>query len=709
MGRRLLLVALLVLPSQARGADLLAEALATDAAAVATVEDRLRLLLVHRLADDADALAADVADLVALDHRRAEAGRPPTGLADDARYLAAGEAPSRDARRQALEALLDAHPDPLIRHLAEHRLEGDDGAAADRLLTDDRHNRRAMVVNDAVRPLGIFSGAAFLAALNPILLAGSVIDSLATTAVNLWHYDRLSTPEREALARYQTALDREPRTHDAPEIAQAIRRLGSKRAEALCEETVALGKKSLDDHDLDRAAFYLRSARGLEGCASRAEGPAARVAEEQARHAAREDAGRWPVDDPPLPQSEAEARDYQALLVVTALGDPGPMVEAASRFRKRHGDSPFAAPARYVIAVARDLAGHGDEGRTALTALAADGGSAVARHAADLLASPEYGRLEALHDAERHHARDVAHYVLLGEPMNGRSAVYHATQLGAEGMRAAESLGIFNVIGLMTRAWRAWRHDPVSNQGIIDRGEELLAREPQSPHAAEVHGRLADAYERAGAYERALMHYRATSDPNPKRVAALEGKVADDLLQAAQRDGGNALFLDAIARNFSTTAAADKARQLLRERGPEGETKLDRDVLESNPALLGPEALDLDPALLDGRRDNGELADAGVTLSGGTLRLTLRNLDTSGEHVETRTLAADVYARARAAAQEALYARLITADRRAPESGRYEHYIPFFLQGEVGESGGFYVYPGLKQHRYQSEDPKLYE
>src|SRR5207302_473059 len=115
-----------------------------------------------------------------------------------------------------------------VRLIAAHRLEG----------SDDLLNRRAAVLNDAVRPLGIFSGGALLAALNPFLLAGSAADSVITTAVNLWHYDRLSAPEREALARYRSLLEREPQTRDAPEIARAIRRLGTKRAAALCKDTL---------------------------------------------------------------------------------------------------------------------------------------------------------------------------------------------------------------------------------------------------------------------------------------------------------------------------------------------------------------------------------------------------------------------------------------------------------------------------------------
>jgi hypothetical protein len=134
---------------------------------------------------------------------------------------------------------------------------------------------------------------------------------------------------------------------------------------------------------------------------------------------------------------------------------------------------------------------------------------------------------------------------------------------------------------------------------------------------------------------------------------------------------------------------------------------LARDVLEAHPALLGPGALDLEPALLDGDRGNGELGDAGVTLADGEMKVTVR--DAAGEErVEERYLLADDYTRARAAAQEVLYARLLTTERRDPEEGRFERYIPFYLQGSLGESG-VAVAPGVKMRRYRSEDRPLYE
>lgn len=694
--------AALVVPATARAVDILADARANESA----IEERIRLILVHRLDEQGLLLQGDVDALAREDESRRAAGLPRTGLTDDVRYLAAGLVPTRDAQRQALHDLLREHPDPVIKHLAEHRLEADDAARADQLLTDDRHNRRVTVLNEAIRPLGIFSGAAFAAVINPFMLAGSAADSIVTTAVNLWNYNRLSTPEREALARYRSSLEREPRTRDAPDIVQAMHRLGTKRAAALCDDSLTLGKKALEDHDLDHAAYYLRSAGQIDGCEGKADGALDDLKDARASKAATEEAATWPVDDPPQPRSTPELDDYHALLVATALADPGQMIEAASRFRERHEDSPFVPSARYALAVARHLGGHTDEGRAALTELAEDDDSSAGRHAAAILASADYSRLDAIRDAERQHGRGVVKYVLLGDRLDGRTALYSAAQFGAEGLHAAQSFGIFNVIGVVTRAWQTWRKDPVSNQTIIDRGEEFLAREPNSSEAADVHARLADAYERAGVFDRALLHYRATPEPSEKRITKLESAMADHLLEEAEKDDNNAVLLTGIVDHYPSTKAAEKARKRLADRPAEGELVLDREVLLAHPALLAPDALDLDARLLDGDRDNGELADGGVSLVNGELRLKLRA--DGDDRIETRTPAVEAYRRARGAAQEALYSRMLTADRRDPDVGKYERYVPIYLQGTVQDSG-VYVYPGVKMRRYRSEDRALYD
>jgi hypothetical protein len=472
---------------------------------------------------------------------------------------------------------------------------------------------------------------------------------------------------------------------------------------------VGAGTAALAAGDLDHARFYLRDASALDGCAKKAAEPLERLGTALARRAAREEAGRWPVDDPPFPRAE-ESADYAALAVAVAAGDPERISATANHFIAAHPESPLVPGARYAVALARDRGGHHEQAREALADLARDRDSAVGRQAAALLASPGWNQLADLDAAERQHARDVVRYVLFGGGLlDGRSALYGAVQLGTQGVQAAQTLGLANVLGMATRAWHAWWHDPASNQAIIDRGEQFLARAPNSPDAPAVHLRLADAYERAGNPGRALLHYEALPDPDPKRIARLENELADSLLAQAEQHGNDPGILRAIVDHLATTKAAGTARERLAKSGDTGELVVSRDVLAASPWLAGPSGLGLDPALLDGDRRNGELAEGGVTLANGTMRLTLENPDGPGQHIATRQLDPAAYARARAAAEEALYARSVTTDRASSDSGRLEQYIPFFFQGEIDAGGGLSLYPGVKMRRYDSADSNLYE
>jgi hypothetical protein len=702
--RTLLTVATILLAVTARAGTPLEDA---------TVEDQTATALVHRtataaLVGDVGALDDAVADVDRLDQARGDQSLSRTGLADDIRLLAAAHRPTRDARLDALHALLDDDPDPVVTRVAHNAVEReDDAAAADQLLQDDRHNRRATVVNDAVRPLGVFSGAAFLAALNPFILAGSAVDSLATTAVNLYHYNDLSPREREALVRYRRQLSRDPDTAATPDILDAVREINARRNTALCADTVTAARKAFDDEDLDRAQFYVMSASALDGCDDRIAKTRERVAAALARREAETEAARWPADDLRLPTGE-ERDAYQGLAAATVLGDPARMMTAAQAFAQRYPDSDHHPAAVLTVGVARDLAGHREGAEEALQDIAGKK-SGPGRIATAMLASPRFQRLDLITSAERRHGREVAEYVLVGGQVDGRTALYTATQFGAQGMQAAESFGVFNVIGMVTRAWSAWRKDPASNQAIIDQGEQFLAREPEAPEAAEVHERLATAYERAGASDRALLHYRAVANPDPKRLAALEEKVAERLLENARKGDGEPALLEVIVRYYPMTDAAEQARTALAALPRRGEVAISRDVLLAHPSLMGPSALDLAPALVDGKLENGELADAGVTVGAVGLSLKLRDPDGGADRTETRPLGPEQCARARAAAEDALYASALAKDPNAGEMGRFERFIPFYIAGSLDENGGVSVAPGLKVRPDRSGDRPLYE
>ncbi len=384
--------------------------------------------------------------------------------------------------------------------------------------------------------------------------------------------------------------------------------------------------------------------------------------------------------------------------------DPDEVAAASGAFLAAHPKSPLAPGARYAAAMAADLGGRRADARDTLDDLA-DEKSALGRHAHALLESPEWSRLDALAAAERSHTKDVAKYVVLGG-VDGRGALYTAAKIGGSSGAAAPSLGIANVLGMMTRAYQAWRRDPASNQKIIDRGEELLAREPNSPDAADVHARLADAYERDGNYARALLHLRALPDAKASRIEDLENKLADRMLEDAGRHGDDPVRLGAVVQYLGDTKAAATAREKL-EKASAGGLTVSREVLAASPSVAGPSGLAIDPALLDGDAANGELADDGVTLRDRVLVLSLVD-GKKPPRTDSIPLDPEAYARARAAAVEALYTRLVTAEQRNPEAGRFEHYIPVYLQGSIDEGGNFAVSPGIKLRRTPSADDALY-
>ena len=144
-------------------------------------------------------------------------------------------------------------------------------------------------------------------------------------------------------------------------------------------------------------------------------------------------------------------------------------------------------------------------------------------------------------------------------------------------LEAAQSLGITNAIGLLARAYRAWRHDPAPNDAVVARGEAYLARHPDADDRDDVHARLATAYERAERYDRALLHVRAMRTPDLDEVEDLEDKLADQMLERARRSDADPALLAAVATHFPSTDAAETARTALEKRIAHGDLTLSRE------------------------------------------------------------------------------------------------------------------------------------
>jgi len=692
----LLTLAIVLLAAEGRATSLLDDLDRSEREA----RDAAHAVAVAALDGDAAALRSAGDRLAALDARRREAHRAPAGLHDEARLLAIALLPTPAARRPPLEDVI-AHSSGDLRLVARGLAASDETARTTRLLADDRHDRRAALVNDAIRPFGL--GTNLLAVVNPVLLAGSALDAIVATTRNVLRYDRLSTREREALATYHAAVARNAGSERSPALARATQELTAKRRAALCTEALRAADTALDDDALARVATRLRGAAGLEGCETTRLDE--RLADAQRAADTAREVATWPRSDAALPRTPAEEAAWRSLAVALVQGDPARIDPAAEILSRLDDDGPLAPGAELSRALACDLRGQRALARETLEDLE-DDDTPVGQYAAGVLAGPGYGEADALTAAERRHRTAVARYVALGGA-NGTTALHGATQLAAYGAGGAQSLGITNAIGLLVRAYRAWRHDPAPNEAVITGGEAYLARHPHAPDRDDVHAQLARAYERAERYDRALLHLRAMSEPDADEIARVEDDLGDEMLARARQSDADPALLTAIATHLPDTDAAETAREALEKRLALGDMTLTREQLERHLDLLGPEGLDLAPGLLDGDEANGELASDGITLRGVELELHLEPERDGKSQLERRSLDVSTAGPMYAAAETLLYREALARDERAGERGRFEDYVPFFVTGTFGDSG-VSMYPGIKLRPYDDAHSERY-
>jgi hypothetical protein len=172
-----------------------------------------------------------------------------------------------------------------------------------------------------------------------------------------------------------------------------------------------------------------------------------------------------------------------------------------------------------------------------------------------------------------------------------------------------------------TNLFQVLTNNPISYQNVIDKGVDYIRTHPQSESATEVYSVLADAYEEAGIYDKAIAYHEMSGKADEKKLTELKDKMAKSLLQAASRSGernAQEFYLKAVLDNYPESPAAQEATQRLsRMTKIENQgLRMSKQFLMENPELYGPQGLRLKPSLLDGNLSNMELADQGVSVLG---------------------------------------------------------------------------------------------
>ncbi|MFP4382175.1 MAG: tetratricopeptide repeat protein [Candidatus Sumerlaeia bacterium] len=227
------------------------------------------------------------------------------------------------------------------------------------------------------------------------------------------------------------------------------------------------------------------------------------------------------------------------------------------------------------------------------------------------------------------------------------------------------------------------RMDPEACAIYMDQTQqEALRREQQR-----VAGKLAERYVDLKRFDAALRWHRFAEGNrvDPDFQKKLDKQAARYLLEIARIQPireRKIQLLEKIVYDFPDSPAAHEAREMLRKTKNAPYARISKRELRDWPELTAPTALDMDPALLDGKMENGELDHRGVAI-----------LDADAHRARYRVLHQDQkpeprerdYDRdARTEIKRILAERQAAMDRRAALENMNRFVLPLELSGSAG-------------------------
>lgn len=589
------------------------------------IDRRVGRAIIDAYLGDREGIQTHLDALRREDEMRRQKDRPMTGLSGGLRDLFHSTLTDRAAFLGAQKAALDEAPGPEEEAMISWRLDQDELTRADEIYHQGIVNRLGKILNRLLRAINLTS---FL--VDPLM--APAIDSALDVVLHPGELKGMSLEERKALVLYQQFLARFPDDPQAEDVRKDVARLLAKKRQALLTHENDRGEKALKAGDLWTAERHFEGALGLDP-ASDAPGQGM-MAVQSRRSKERNRRARALGTSAQLPsfKDASDETSYYKLLLASTRRHPSRMREIANTLASRHQADPLWAAATNVLALSYELEGHHEKALQILREVA-DRGHSPSRQAQArlLLEDPRYNHLLAIRAAERQHLKDTVSFILGGKATLEQGVVHSPASLLLYGTPAAIPLAAATAAGVGIRGIQILTGNPVPRSAIIEAGGEYLREHPRTDaHYGEVCRLLAQAYEQEERYDRAIYYYREAGSDRDK-IRKLEERGAETLLERADHrpTPQKIRFLATILRDYPETAAAREAGRKLRVfTAPQYQgLRLSKRFLEEHSAVAQ-EGLQIKPSLLDGDRDNGEIAAEGVTLlEPGRLLITFESVE----------------------------------------------------------------------------------
>jgi hypothetical protein len=645
------------------------------------VDKRARSAMVAALTGQTESLAADLQFFTERDAQLRKERGTATGLTDAVRDLYNNTIDDRQRYLTAQREALSSTATPQQKQLIESRLKNDDLNQANDELRKAAQNKYAGIFNRMLSSVNVAN-----------LMTGSytsaAIDSAIQQVVALTTND-MPIEERRALALLTEHLKRYPDDPRNPEVRKRVEELEKKKRRLLAQKQIEKAEEAIGKKDFERAEFHYLMASVIDPLSRDAEAGIDKMGK-RAKTEAQETQKALEIARPPLRSAAPDNRDAGGLLYALTLRDDGKIQSEAEALERRYRGAPQAEAARDARAVALEINGQHEEAKKVLKQVAGSSNPHERERAQALINNPEYNLLASFKGARTKYQLDTVKYVLLGDDFLKKNLMLAAPMVVA-GPAGAPTIAVANGVMIATNLIQVVTANPISNQDVIDKGVEYVRAHPDSQDAADVYTVIADAYERNGAYEKAIAYNEMSGRASDKKLAGLKDKAAKNLLQSASRTqdrGAQEYYLKEILDSYADTDAAKDATQRLSRmiRMENQGLRMTKKFLMENPELYGAQGLGLKASLFDGNLSNMELADKGISILGDNE--ILLNLQTPwGVRTQTYRLDETVHGRFDMAMRQRNYdVAMADVDIRPKNSeGGLKNVPRTILAGEVGK------------------------
>jgi hypothetical protein len=621
-------------PSDKVAARAVAAALASDAATLKSAVAELNTISDSHKGADLDALAADLLH---------------STLDDPEAYRVASE-----------KLTAGWNTDPALDARLQMAIDDDLLALAWRRRRDTWENYWARTFNAVSQPLGqaLFNG--FVLA--PLQISTSVAHYLASFSND----EALPATDRQALALRKEYLARNPTADDAAFVEGQVAGADAKLAKTMRTRRLRTARAAEKSGRYRVAGMEARRAL-FWGPSPEAEKILAHSKARNAEHHRLFERSLEATPEPPGGRYTASSRQLAiALLRSSGASQPLDPDLLETLERESRGTGYASGQAAYVFALAQYEAGKENSSWKTLKALAGQSPAenGMVRHAAHLIADAWQHPYLAYRDARARSRNKTLRWRLFGQYATANRYPNLPRSLGL----LLESPGIATALATspIRLIFGRWQPDPDFQRASAMLAYRYLGLHPSGQHSEELVAWLFD-YETSRDNSVAALRLAdflpAMSDA--KRAELAEAASAQQLSGAERikRPDRRIQALRFTSMEYPDNAAGRLAglrvRAELEDASPQKIT-ITKDFLVENPRVAGPAGLGLNPILINGEVEDGELHPMGITLLGG---LTLR-FDLIGEDGKEKSPPAPLYKQISAERMAQLAAMLDETTRR---------------------------------------------